>query len=119
MDMFGILQASYKSAGLNLPSNTKYVNVDPALYKGTWTAKYADGKPLTISISEVSGFRARVRFETRGAPPIYQEVLIKDGSFRIGDNKFFLQKQGTAMIRSVVTTASGGQSLETTYAKRG
>jgi hypothetical protein len=119
-DMMSILQASYQSAGLTLPSNTKYVNVDPALYKGTWTAKYANGKSLTIGISEVSGFRAKVRFQMQGAPVLSQQVLIKDGSFRIGDNKFFLQKNGTAMIRSVVTnTATGGQSLETTYAKQG
>lgn len=119
-DMFSILQSSYQSAALNTPSRSKYVNVDPELYKGTWTAKYANGKSLTISITEVSGFRARVRFQTQGSPVLYQQVLIKDDSFRIGDNKFFLQAPGKAMIRSVVTNpATGGQSLETTYAKQG
>lgn len=119
-DVISILQSSYKSAGLTVPSNTRYVNVDPALYKGTWTAKYANGRSLTISVSEVSGFRAKVKFEAQGTPVLYQQVLIKDNSFRIGDNKFFLHKPGTAMIRSVITNpATGGQSLETTYAKQG
>jgi hypothetical protein len=118
-DMIGILMANYKAVGLQTPSRSKYVNVDPAAYKGTWSAKYANGKSLTIGISEVSGYKAKVRFQVQGSSPLYQQVLIQDGSFRIGDNKFFLQKNGSAMIRSVVTnTATGGQSLETTYAKR-
>jgi hypothetical protein len=118
-DVLSILQASYKSAGLNTPTKSKYVNVDPKLFSGTWTAKYANGKPLTVSISEVSGFKARVRFQTPGAVTLYQEVMILDNSFRIGDNKFFLQANGKAMIRSVVTDpATGGQRLETTYASR-
>lgn len=116
-DMLSILQASYKSAALNTPSPGKYVNVDPELYKGTWHAKYADGKPVTVSINEVNGFRARVKFEVRGQAPLFQQVLIKDNSFRIGDNKFFLQKDGKAMIRSVVQ-GPAGQTLETTYATR-
>jgi hypothetical protein len=117
-DMFSILQASYKSAALSPPSNTKYVNVDPEAYKGTWKAKFADGKPLTVSISEVSGFRAKVRFQTQTSV-LCQQVLIKDDSFRIGDNKFFLQQNGKAMIRSVIQNpATGGSSLETTYATR-
>ena len=50
----------------------------------------------------------------------YQEVLIRDNSFRIGDSKFTLTKQGTAQIRTVMTNpATGAQSLETAYAKQG
>jgi len=115
-DMLSILQASYKSAALNTPSSGKYVNVDKEAYEGSWKAKYANGKPLEISISQVNGFRAQVRFKTQTSV-LYQQVLIKDNSFRIGDNKFFLQKDGKAMIRSVVQTQAG-QSLETTYATR-
>ena len=48
----------------------------------------------------------------------YQDVLIKDQSFRIGDTKFKLAKNGTAEIKNVVTDPATGQTyLDTAYAK--
>jgi len=47
----------------------------------------------------------------------YQEVLIKDNSFRIGDTKFTLTAQGQAQIKNVVTDPASGQTyLDTAYA---
>ena len=43
-DVFSILSANYKTVGLTVPSKTPYVAVDPALYQGNWTGKYADNK---------------------------------------------------------------------------
>jgi hypothetical protein len=119
-DMMSILSANYKAVGLSAgASRSKYVNVDPKAFQGTWTAKYANGKPVTVSISNVSGFRAKVKFQTETSL-LYQEVLIKDDGFRIGDNKFTVTRKGVAQIRSVVTNpATGGSSLETTFAKQG
>ena len=46
----GVLAAAYKSSALvAAPSKTKYVAVDPKLYEGSWTGKYANNKSFTIT----------------------------------------------------------------------
>ncbi len=115
-DLLSILSANYKTVGLTVPSKTPYVAVDPTLYQGTWTGKYANSKTFKITVSNVSGFRAKVKYQSDGTNK-YQDVLIKDQSFRIGDTKFILTKAGTAMIKNVVTDpATGSTYLDTAYA---
>ena len=117
-DLMSILSANYKSVGLSVPSKTSYVAVDPKLYQGNWTGKYANNKSFTITVSNVSGFRAKVRYQSDGTSK-YQDVLIKDQSFRIGDTKFTLTKAGTAQIKNVVTDpATGSTFLDQAYAKQ-
>ena len=117
-DMMSILSANYKAVGLTVPSKTPYVAVDPALYQGSWSGKYADGKSFTITVSNVAGFRGKVHYQS-GSTSKYQDVLIKDGGFRIADTKFALVKQGTALIKNVVTDpATGSTYLDQAYAKQ-
>ena len=113
-----ILSANYKAAGLSVPSKTAYVAVDPTLYQGNWTGKYPDNKSFKITVSDVSGFRAKVRYQS-GSTAKYQDVLIKDNSFRVGDSKFLLKKVGHATIKTVVTNPYDGSTrLNTAYATR-
>jgi len=117
-DVFGILSSNYKAAGLTVPSKTPYVAVDPALYQGDWTGKYPDNKTFKISVSNVTGFRAKVQYQS-GSTNKFADVLIKDNAFRIGDTKFKLTKIGTAEIKNVVVDeASGTTMLDTAYAKK-
>jgi hypothetical protein len=110
-DIMSILQSSYSSASQNTPSNTPYTNVDPTLYQGTWNGTYSNNQKFEISVSQVNGFRAQVKYQS-GTTVQYQSVLIKDNSFRFGDTKFTLTAQGTADVRNVVTDpASGNTSL--------
>ena len=110
-DIMSILGNSYASAALATLSNTPYTNVDPTLYKGTWNGTYSNNQKFEISVSEVNGFRAQVKYQS-GSTVQYQSVLIKDNSFRFGDTKFTLTAQGTADVRNVVTDpASGNTSL--------
>ena len=70
------------------------------------------------SVSNVTGFRAKVQYQSGGTNK-FQEVLIKDLSFRIGDTKFTLSALGKAEIKNVVTDPSSGQTyLDQAYAKR-
>src|SRR5262245_51880990 len=108
-DLWSIISANYKTVGLTVPSNTPYAAVDPNLYEGSWTGKYADQKTFKISVSNVSGFRAKVQYQSGGTNK-YQEVLIKDNAFRIGDTKFTLQGNNTALIKNVVTDPASGQT---------
>jgi hypothetical protein len=119
-DMFNILSSNYLNAGLNVSSShSKYVSVDPSSYEGTWRGKYANNEKFEVSISNVSGFRARVKYQS-GPTVKYQDVLIKDKAFRIGDSKFTLTRAGVAQVKTVVTSpADGSRVLNTAYAKQG
>ena len=114
-DIMSILSANYKAAGLSVPSKTAYVAVDPKLYQGDWTGTYADKKTFQITVSNVSGFRAQVKYLSGGTVK-YQSVLIKDQSFRVGDTKFTLAhaatatKAATAQIKNVLTDPRTGST---------
>jgi hypothetical protein len=117
-DIASILSAAYKAAGSStaIPSKTKYVAVDPTLYQGTWSGTYADKKTFKITVTNVSGFRAQVRYQSDGTSK-YQSVLIKDNSFRVGDTKLTLTKIGTAQVKNVITDpATGSTYLDTAVA---
>jgi hypothetical protein len=101
-DIFSILQASSKATPASAPSNTPYTNVDPASYQGSWTGTYSNNQKFAFTVSDVSGFRAQVKYQS-GSTVQYQSVLIKDSSFRIGDSKFTLSAAGAAQIRTAVT----------------
>ena len=117
-DLMSILSANYKTVGLTVPSKTPYVAVDPKLYQGSWTGKYANNKSFTITVSDVSGFHAKVKYQSDSTVK-YQDVLIKDLSFRVGDTKFTLTKLGTAQVKNVVTDpATGSTYLDTAIATR-
>ena len=116
-DFFSILSSGYKNAPIPSSSNVKYVPVDPAHYTGTWKGTYSTGEKFSFSISDVEGFRAKVKYQSDKGPIKFQDVLIKDNSFRIGDTKFLLKKIGHAQIKTVVTNpATGGTTLNTAYA---
>ena len=115
-DVLSILSANFKTVGLTVPSKTPYFAVDPDNYQGNWTGKYADNKTFKISISNVTGFRAKVHYQS-GSTSKYQDVLIKDNSFRVGDTKFTLQSNGKALIKNVGTDPVSGQTyVDTAYA---
>ncbi len=116
-DLWNIISSNYKTVGLTVPSKTPYVAVDPKLYEGTWTGKYANNKSFKISVTNVTGFRAKVQYQSEGTNK-YQDVLIKDQSFRIGDTKFTLTSTGMALIKNVVTDpATGTTYLDQAYAR--
>lgn len=117
-DLWNIISANYKTVGMTVPSKTPYVAVDPNLYEGSWTGKYANQNTFKITVSNITGFRAKVQYQSGGTNK-FQEVLIKDNAFRIGDAKFTLTANNTALIKNVVTDAASGQTyLDQAYAKR-
>ena len=117
-DMMSILAANYKTVGTTIPTKTPYVAVDPTLYEGSWTGKYANQKTFKITVSNITGFRAKVQYQSEGTSK-FQEVLIKDNAFRVGDTKFALTGRNNAVVKNVVTDAASGQTyLDQAYAKR-
>ena len=62
-DIMSILQSSYTSASSAqslIAPGSKFANVDPTKWAGTWTGTDDKKQPVTISITKVSGFRANV-----------------------------------------------------------
>jgi hypothetical protein len=117
-DIFNIIASNYTTVGATVPSKTPYVAVKPEDYQGTWDGKYSTGAQFKFTVSNVNGFRAKVRYQS-GATVKYQDVLIKDASFRIGDSKFMLAQLGKATIKTVVTNPYDGSTrLDTAYATR-
>ena len=118
-DMMSILSANYKTAGLTVPSKTKYVAVDPKLYQGTWTGKYPDKKTFKITVSNVRGFHAKVKYQS-GDTVKYQNVLIKDQVVPGRRHQVHADQQvGTAQIKNVVTDpVTGSTYLDTAVATR-
>jgi hypothetical protein len=118
-DIMSILASGYSSTALLNPSKTPYTNVDATLYQGTWSGTYSNTKKFTITVSNVQGFRAQVKYQSEGTIK-FQSVLIKDDAFRVGDTKFTLGKNGNASIRTVITDPVTSQtSLVTGTAKLG
>ena len=116
-DIMSILSTAYKSNTLSSTTgSSKYVAVDSSLYQGNWTGAYSDGKKFSLDISQVNGFRAQIHYQSEGTSQ-YQQVLIKDSSFRFGNTKFTLTDTGTAQVKNVVTDpATGSSYLDTAQA---
>ena len=93
------------------PTTTKYTNVDPKSYEGTWSGTYSNNQSFKVTISDVNGFRAQVKYQS-GATTQYQQVLIGNSSFRIGNTKFMLTGTGQATIaNAVIDPVTGDTSL--------
>jgi|SRR5579863_745856 len=112
-----ILQNSYSTSS-QFPPGSKFAKVDPTKYQGTWTATDSKGKPVTVVISNVSGYRANVRFTTADSGLQTGRVLINtNGVFRIGDSQMQVTATGKMTISTVVTdSTTGKQSMETDHA---
>ncbi len=109
-DIFSVLQNAYATAAIT-PTNVRYTPVDAKSYQGTWTGTYSNGQKFEFSISNVQGFRAQVKYQS-GSTVQYQQVLIGNSSFRIGDSKFVLTGKGKATAATVITDpATGNTSL--------
>ena len=119
INIFSILQSSYSATTqLSIPPGSKFANVDPTQWQGTWTTKDSNGKPVTLTISNVHGYRANVRFQSADGGLQTGRVLINTNNvFRIGDSQMQLVGAGKLTISTVITDATtGNQSIETDHA---
>jgi len=109
-DIMSVIASAYATTPLT-PTATKYTPVDPKQYQGTWEGTYSNNQKFKITISEVNGFRAQVKYQS-GTTTQYQQVLIGNSSFRVGDSKFVLTGAGQAQVYNAVTDpVTGNTSL--------
>jgi hypothetical protein len=93
--LFSALQSSYTASSQpSIPPGSKFAKVDPTKWQGTWTATDSKGKPVTLTISNVSGYRATVRFPNTESGLQTGRVLINtNGIFRIGNSQIDRHRQ--------------------------
>jgi hypothetical protein len=119
-DIFSILQSAYTSPSqqVSIPAGSKFAKVDPTQWQGSWTGKDSNGKALSIKISNVSGYRATVRFQSAdGGLQVGRVYINTNNIFRIGDSQMQLTGAGKMTISTVITDpTTGNQSMETDYA---
>jgi hypothetical protein len=107
-DIVSVIANAYATAPLT-PTTTKYTNVDPKSYQGTWEGTYSNNQKFQFTISDVNGFRAQVKYQSGGTTQ-YQQVLIGNSSFRIGNSKFVLSGTGKAVVYNAVTNPTTGDT---------
>src|SRR5262249_28013530 len=118
-DVFSALQSAYSTPAQSpVPPGSKLANVDPTLWKGAGTETDSKGKAVTLTILNVSGYRATVRFQSADAGLQFGRVLINTNNvFRIGASQMQLVNLGKMTISTVITDpATGNQSIETNHA---
>jgi hypothetical protein len=117
-DIWSIISSNYMTVGQTAVTSSKYVAVDPDKYQGTWSGKYGNNTAFKLTVSNVNGFRAKVKYQSGGTTQ-YQDVLIKDSSFRIGNTKFTLAGNGVAQVKTVITDPyTGNNALYSAYAQQ-
>jgi len=108
-DIMSILQSSYSSAPSPLISpGDKFATVDPTLYQGTWTGKDPLNQPFTLSVTNVSGWRANVTLQSSAGLQYARAYITTKGTFRVGDSQFTLTGPGTGQLNTIVTDPSTG-----------
>ena len=109
-----ILQSSYSAAATPslISPGDKFAPVDPKQYQGTWTGKDYKNQPVTISITNVSGYRANVTLQTSAGLQYQRALITTKGTFRIGDSQFKLTGTGAAQISTIVTDPTTGIQTE-------
>jgi hypothetical protein len=118
-NIFSILQSSYTPATqASIPPGSKFAAVDPTKWQGTWTAKDSNGKPVTVTISNVSGYRANVRFQSADGGLQTGRVYINTNNvFRIGSSQMQMTSAGKMTISTIITDpTTGNESMETDHA---
>ena len=69
--ILNILSSNYLAAGMNVASTSKYVDVDPKKFQGSWTGKYSDNASFSFQISNVSGYKATVKYQSGSSGGAY------------------------------------------------
>jgi hypothetical protein len=114
-DIMSILQSSYAATPQSLISpGSKFANVDPTKWQGTWTGKDYKNQPFTISITKVSGYRANVTFQSSAGLQFQKAFITTKNTFRIGDSSFALTGDGVAKVTTIVTDPTTGNQTENT-----
>ena len=118
-DIFTTLSSAYaaNTASSQFSLGSKFTNVNPTQWQGTWTGTDAEKQPYTISISNVKGYRADVIYKGSQGFQHARVFIANQSTFRIGDSRFILTAKGKGTLASVVTSPyDGSQTIQQSLA---
>jgi hypothetical protein len=113
-DIISTLASSYTSgtSGSLFSVGSKFQNVDPTQWQGTWSGTDSGKQPFSLSVSNVKGYRADVTLKDSSGIQSSRVFITSQNTFRIGDSKFILTAKGQGTLASVVTNPyNGDQTL--------
>ena len=115
-DIMSILQSSYAAAPQSLIApGSKFANVDPTKWSGTWTGTDDKKQPVTVSINQVKGFRANVTVnDVSDGLQNTRAFITTKNTFRIGSSQFALTGTGKAVLTTIVTDPNTGNQSSLT-----
>jgi hypothetical protein len=115
-DIMSILQSSYASTPQSLIApGSKFANVDPTHWAGTWTGTDDKKQPVNVSINKVSGFRANVTVnDASDGLQSARAFITTKNAFRIGSSQFQLTGTGKATLTTIVTDPTTGNQSSLT-----
>src|SRR3984957_14870535 len=104
-DIMSILQSAYAAAPQSLIApGSKFANVDPTKWAGTWTGTDDKKQDVTVSITQVKGFRANVTVnDVSDGLQNARAFITTKNTFRIGNSQFALTAAGKATLTTIVT----------------
>jgi hypothetical protein len=109
-DIMSILQSSYAAAPQSLIApGSKFANVDPTKWAGTWTGTDDKKQDVNVSITKVSGFRANVTVnDVADGLQNARAFITTKNTFRIGNSQFVLTGDNKAKLITIVTDPNTG-----------
>ena len=109
-DIMSILQSAYAATPQSLIApGSKFANVDPTKWSGTWTGTDDKKQPVTVSINQVKGFRANVTVnDVSDGLQNTRAFITTKNTFRIGSSQFALTGTGKAVLTTIVTDPNTG-----------
>ena len=115
-DIMSILQSAYAATPQSLISpGSKFANVDPTKWAGTWTGTDDKKQPVTVSITQVKGFRANVTVnDVSDGLQNTRAFITTKNTFRIGSSQFALTGTGKAVLTTIVTDPNTGNQSSLT-----
>ena len=121
VDFFSILKSGYAASGPQalFPLGSKFANVDPKQWEGTWTGTDVKKQPFTVKILNLKGYRATATLQNSAGFQEQRVFITTKNSFRIGDSSFTLQPDGKGKLVTIVTDPNTGQRFaDTAFATR-
>jgi hypothetical protein len=115
-DIMSILQSAYAATPQSLIApGSKFANVDPTKWSGTWTGTDDKKQPVTVSINQVKGFRANVTVnDVSDGLQNTRAFITTKNTFRIGSSQFALTGTGKAVLTTIVTDPNTGNQSSLT-----
>jgi hypothetical protein len=109
-DIMSILQSAYAATPQSLIApGSKFANVDPTKWAGTWTGTDDKKQDVNVSITKVSGFRANVTVnDVADGLQNARAFITTKNTFRIGNSQFVLTGDNKAKLITIVTDPNTG-----------